>query len=305
MPDDFQTLLHDVEATLDRLRREFERLQHLILTDELTGLYNRRYLELRLEEELNRARRYERPFSLVFLDLDGFKDVNEQFGHPAGDRLLMELAEVLRESARTMDIAVRHGGEEFLLLLPETDAEAALRVGRRLQRQVEARGFLGGRLHITLSGGVASYPTDGDDGRTLVERADLALRIAKRQGKNRVVCATEVGAAPGGSPVAPPVAEAAPDVEEAAAGSDEPAVPIPVVPGFRAGQALPACFWTADRPLVVRGLLGREPGEQAGSQRYRFDTDHGPQLIEHRRDGWFWLAGLEASLDTRERLPVE
>jgi len=301
MSGDFQALLNDVEKTLARLRHEIERLQHLILTDELTGLYNRRYLEVRLEEELNRARRYSRPFSLLFLDLDDFKSVNERYGHPAGDRLLAEFGQVLRDNARAMDVVFRYGGEEFLLLLPETGLEDALEVGHRLQRQVGRRPFLEGCLSITFSGGIASFPADGTDGKRLVERADVALRAAKARGKNRIEAAARLDAG----------------AEEVAAARQEPrkppvepqAVPFPAVPGFREGNLLPASFWSGDQLFRVRALVAQEPGGSPGVVGYLFETDQGLQRFEKREDRWYWLPGAahngSARLDTCTSAPVE
>lgn len=301
MPGDFQALLSDVEETLARLRHEIERLQHLILTDELTGLYNRRYLEVRLEEELNRARRFSRPFSLLFLDLDDFKSVNERYGHPAGDRLLVEFGQVLRENARAMDVVFRYGGEEFILLLPETGLEDALEVAQRLQRQVGERSFLEGCLAITFSGGVASFPADGTDGETLVERADVALRAAKARGKNRILAATRRDAG------TEEVAASSPEIGQ------EPAEPPPVqrlaVPGFRQGNLLPASFWSGKRLFRVRALLAHEPAGSPEAERYLFQTDRGLQRFERRDGQWYWLPGRPDGagdrLDTDERPPVE
>jgi len=262
MSGDFQALLNDVEKTLTRLRHEIGRLQHLILTDELTGLYNRRYLEVRLVEELNRAQRYHRSFSLLFLDLDDFKSVNERFGHPAGDRLLAEFGQVLRENARAMDVVFRYGGEEFLLLLPETGLEAALEVGQRLQRQVAQRAFLDGCLTITFSGGAVSFPADGSDPETLVQRADIALRVAKAQGKNRIVAAARLG------PEAAEVAAACHRPPEPRWEPPEPVVRRLAVPGFRQGNLLPASFWSGEELFRVRALVAHEPAEPDGAERF-------------------------------------
>ncbi len=163
------------------------------LVDGLTGLANRRHCEEALVAELARLERFEGSLAVVLADLDGFKGVNDRYGHPAGDTVLREFAEVLRESLRDIDLGGRWGGEEFLLLLPGTDLAGAARVAGRIRRALEGRALLsveGERIAVTASFGVASY-LQAATGRELVEAADAALYEAKRAGKNRVETAPE------------------------------------------------------------------------------------------------------------------
>lgn len=153
-------------------------------TDFLTGLRNRRYLELILERELFRVARYGRPLSLIILDLDGFKAVNDTHGHEVGDRVLKALARCLEEHLRQSDRAVRLGGEEFAVLLPETGLPQALRLAERLRQAVAAL-KVPPVERLSASFGVAqASPTDSPF--SLLKRADEALYRAKRAGKNRV-----------------------------------------------------------------------------------------------------------------------
>ncbi len=168
-----------------RLHRIVERQA---LVDGLTGLANRRHCEEALKAELSRARRFGTPLTAVLADLDDFKDVNDDFGHATGDVVLREFAAVLRENLRDADIAGRWGGEEFLVLLPGTDAEGGARLAERIRVALEERTILGGDgapVRVTCSAGVATLPP-APDVETLVAWADGALYRAKRAGKNRV-----------------------------------------------------------------------------------------------------------------------
>lgn len=166
---------------LRALNRELKRLSE---TDLLTGLYNRSLLDARLREEFERARRYSRPLSLVMLDIDRFKAINDEFGHLMGDKMLQAIASLARASLRTTDVLGRWGGEEFLVLCPETSAEDALAVAERIRDAVAKGRYPSGRAH-TVSAGVASMaPEDSVD--LLLQRADTALYRAKNSGRNRV-----------------------------------------------------------------------------------------------------------------------
>ncbi|GGM98546.1 GGDEF domain-containing protein [Thermus composti] len=172
---------------LTSLREGYREVQAEAHTDFLTGLPNRRYLDLLLPQELTRAKRYGRPLSLVLLDLDGFKAVNDLHGHEVGDRVLQALAQCLKAHLRRSDRAVRLGGEEFTLLLPETPLPQALRLAERLRQAVEVIA-VPPVARITASFGVAEAgPTDTP--LTLLRRADEAMYRAKRKGKNRVEAA--------------------------------------------------------------------------------------------------------------------
>jgi diguanylate cyclase (GGDEF)-like protein/putative nucleotidyltransferase with HDIG domain len=155
-------------------------------TDPLTGMLNRRALEELFDAELERSRRGARPLSVIVGDLDGFKAVNDGLGHQAGDQALCKLAEELGRWKRRIDMAARVGGEEFALLLPETDERGAFLVAERLRRATQ-RTFADEHVPLTISFGVASYPDHGADAELLMRAADQALYTAKDMGKNRTV----------------------------------------------------------------------------------------------------------------------
>lgn len=166
---------------LRRLNRELERLS---ITDRLTGLYNRLKLDAVLAAELQRAGRFGQAFSIVLLDLDHFKAVNDRHGHPVGDQVLLALADLLRHHGRRTDSVGRWGGEEFLIICPHTDAAGALTLGENLRQAMRARDFpVVGRQ--TASFGVTTYQS-GDQEKDLLARADAALYEAKRLGRDRV-----------------------------------------------------------------------------------------------------------------------
>jgi diguanylate cyclase (GGDEF)-like protein len=157
-------------------------------SDGLTGLFNRRFFDETLEGEINRAIRYDGSFSLIFFDLDNFKNLNDTWGHQAGDLTLKRVAEILILEKRTEDIACRYGGEELVLILPETQKINALVIADRIRQSVEELEleFEGKSFGVTLSGGVASYPTDAQDIKSLIHAADVALYQAKESGRNRI-----------------------------------------------------------------------------------------------------------------------
>jgi diguanylate cyclase (GGDEF)-like protein len=170
----------------DRMRALVVRLTDAASTDPLTGLLNRRALEGLFGLELDRSRRTGRPLSIIVGDLDGFKAVNDGLGHQAGDTALQTLAGELGRWKRRIDMVARIGGEEFALLLPETDERAAFLVAERLRRATH-RAFAEGRLPLTISFGVATFPDHGEDADTLLRAADHALYAAKDLGKDRSV----------------------------------------------------------------------------------------------------------------------
>jgi len=184
-------LLVGLESTIEELTDTNQQLEQLLMVDEKTGLYNFREFRRRLREEWARASRYDTPLSLVFLDIDDFKKLNDTLGHPAGDRVLAEFATLVTGGARANDVAARYGGEEFSIILPHTDATMAARVAERIRRAVSEFVFIEEEqpTHITVSAGVATYPsTRGVDSvDELVRAADVALYQAKDQGKDCVV----------------------------------------------------------------------------------------------------------------------
>ena len=167
---------------------ENARLYTLAITDELTQLFTIRHFQHRMEEEVSRYHRYGQKLSLLMLDIDRFKSVNDRYGHPCGDFVLKELARILKSSVREVDVVARYGGEEFAILLPEADPKAASVVAERIRKAVEAHTFTfdGVSLNITISIGVASCPKDADNVKDLVSFADRALYRAKERGRNRV-----------------------------------------------------------------------------------------------------------------------
>jgi diguanylate cyclase (GGDEF)-like protein len=166
-------------------------VQRQAVTDELTGLYNHRRFQEAMVDESERARRFEQPMGLVMLDIDNFKKINDTYGHQQGDRVLAEVARVLRESSREIDAPARYGGEELAVVLPQTDLEGAYLLAERIRQGIAALELPldDGRASIvvTASLGVASLPESADAPRELLAAADEALYEAKRSGKNKTV----------------------------------------------------------------------------------------------------------------------
>ena len=167
-----------------RLRASHEALWALARRDELTGVGNYRGLQERLAQEIARHRRHSREFALVLLDLDGFKAINERFGHLEGDRLLAEIGAALSEEVRAEDSVFRQGGDEFAVIVPEATAEEAEEVAARLRRRVSRRGFgSDDRWRVTATSGFAMFPVDGVSLEDLLGFADNDLFAAKRVGR--------------------------------------------------------------------------------------------------------------------------
>lgn len=169
--------------------RLFEETKILSITDGVTSLYNHRYFRERLEEEFERAKRYKRPLSLIMIDLDFFKKYNDTNGHPKGDELLRNIAEIFKREARKSDIVARYGGEEFVIILPETLKETSVVMAERLRKEIESTVFKGGETQpggrVTISLGISSYDGSGTI-EEFIKRADDALYCAKKDGRNRV-----------------------------------------------------------------------------------------------------------------------
>jgi two-component system cell cycle response regulator len=167
-----------------------EALDALAHTDPLTDLLNRRALASQLQNEIERVRRYDAPLSVLMLDLDHFKTVNDTYGHLVGDSVLAEFGRVLQRGTRTVDIVARYGGEEFVVALPETNYEGAMAYAERLRERIEAHPFRSASaqpVSLTASIGIATFPAPGVDGfETLLASADAALYRAKQDGRNRV-----------------------------------------------------------------------------------------------------------------------
>ena len=165
---------------------KLDQLQTAVITDELTGLYNRRYLEQVIERELVRSQRYAIPCSMIFLDLDHFKKINDQYGHFTGDEVLEEVSSQIAQSLRSFDLPCRYGGEEFAILAPQTDKSGAMEVAERIRKKVEQLEFPGIPEVITISGGVATFPQDANSASELIKKADQALYLAKTRGRNQI-----------------------------------------------------------------------------------------------------------------------
>lgn len=182
-------LARDFNTMAESLMEHKTRLEELSSRDGLTGLYNRREFEDRLREETQRARRYGKPLSVMLLDIDHFKNVNDRYGHQAGDETLIAVADLIRLSARPMDAVCRYGGEELAVILPETDASGAGIVAERIRASVAESLTVtpqGDEIQVTVSIGFAAFPQDGDTGPGLVKAADEALYAAKQEGRNLV-----------------------------------------------------------------------------------------------------------------------
>lgn len=171
--------------------RLFQQVQQMAVTDELSGYYNRRHFYKLVDLELARSRRYNHPVSLLMIDLDHFKEINDRYGHATGDQVLKNICNQISLAVRESDTLGRYGGEEFVLLLPETSLDKAVEVAERLCRMIEAYRvvFNGSEISITLSIGVAAIGPDCKDSDSLFQQADLAMYQAKLAGRNRV-CAT-------------------------------------------------------------------------------------------------------------------
>jgi two-component system cell cycle response regulator len=191
-----ESLSRSITNTMEKvgLKREInlaqEKMADMSTRDELTGLYNRRYLMGVLEREVSRAKRYETDLALCMLDLDHFKRINDTYGHPAGDIVLSEIARMLKECIRQSDLVCRYGGEEFVVILPNTDVKKAKSVTERFRKNVAKYQFKhnSSQFQITVSVGIASYGHEGDQSLTqLIEMADKALYQAKRTGRNKVI----------------------------------------------------------------------------------------------------------------------
>jgi len=186
--------LESLTLVLDSALR-IERAEALSVTDDLTGLYNARFLAEVLRRESKRAQRTGRPLSVLFVDLDDFKRVNDAHGHLAGSRTLVEVARVLRRSLRESDVAVRYGGDEFALVLPDTDEAGGRAVATRVRERVATRTFLsrdGLRLRLTVSIGVATLVGGDGSGTRLLQAADSAMYRVKSSGKNAIYVAPSV-----------------------------------------------------------------------------------------------------------------
>lgn len=189
-----QLLERSMRYALER-HRLLKKIRDMAVRDALTGLYNRRELDRFLDYELIKSKRYNHPFSILLIDIDHFKEINDRFGHRIGDEILQQVSQVLLHHMRGCDLPTRYGGDEFIVVLPETPAGQAWYGAERLRKivtglsiQVNRQNQTPEQLEITISTGISEYPDDATTGEALIDLADKALYEAKRQGCNQVVC---------------------------------------------------------------------------------------------------------------------
>lgn len=177
-----------VKRLQDELKIAKQRYKELSITDYLTQVHNRRFFMELFDQEFSRATRYKTDLSVIIFDIDNFKPVNDTHGHLVGDKVLRQLADLVRVEVRNHDVFARYGGEEFVLMLPQTSSQGAAQVAEKIRARVEAASLAGlGRGAITISMGLATLTADSlDDAKDLVAHADTALYRAKQKGKNRV-----------------------------------------------------------------------------------------------------------------------
>ncbi len=180
-------LIHQFVLALRRIKLH-EEIEKLAMTDSLTGIFTRRYILERFEEELKRAKAKKIRLSFLMLDVDHFKSINDQYGHLTGDQILREIARVVQESIREIDIVGRYGGEEFCVVLPDTDKEGASYVAERIRTSVEETSIKVYDVIIktTVSIGISLFPDHGEDSQEIIEKADSALYHVKKMGRNQV-----------------------------------------------------------------------------------------------------------------------
>jgi diguanylate cyclase (GGDEF)-like protein len=171
-----------------------QRVKQLAYLDGLTGIFNRRYFELRIMEEIERARRYGTGMAVIMADIDDFKRLNDEFGHLLGDEVLRQVSSLFQQQLRKMDVVCRYGGEEFAILLSQANDQQALAVAEKLRRLIADWQFPGVPRKVTISAGVAAFPVHGKTREDIIRASDSGLYAAKHSGRNRV-CASHVAQA--------------------------------------------------------------------------------------------------------------
>lgn len=187
--DEIGRLAREFNSMAERLAEHRSKLEELSVRDGLTGLYNRREFDKRLQEEIQRSRRYNHPFCLILIDVDHFKDINDRYGHQAGDEVLIAVGDLIQLNVRPVDVVCRYGGEELVVILSETNEKGALIVAERIRRTIaEAMTATpqGDVIQVTVSIGLSAFPHDGDRPEQIIKAADEALYAAKQEGRNLV-----------------------------------------------------------------------------------------------------------------------
>ena len=190
-------IIHLMKSVRDFILHQIDQkeLQRLVLTDEITGLFNQRKLSIDLETSIRSGEKKDEAFSLLFIDIDYFKNVNDQYGHVTGSQLLIDMAEVLRTELRGADAIYRFGGDEFIVLLPQTKLEEAKKIALRLSESVKIKEFAIGKdktYRLSLSIGLAEYPTDASTSKDIIDFADKMMYMSKKSGRGKVFHVTEV-----------------------------------------------------------------------------------------------------------------
>ena len=180
--------LDDYKKQVAKLQNDLNKYKTESVTDHMTGLYNRKYMDLKLGEEIDRFNRTKTPFCVVLIDIDHFKSVNDNYGHPIGDQVLKHLAKLMKESIRKTDFAFRYGGEEFMMLLSNVDVRNATHVSDQIRKKLETTNFSmkGTSFNVTASFGIALFDKK-DTQETIIKRADENLYKAKQTGRNKIV----------------------------------------------------------------------------------------------------------------------
>ena len=182
----------DICATGIQNAHYVERVKQLAYIDGLTGIFNRRYFELRIAEEIERAKRFDAGMAVILVDIDQFKRLNDEFGHLLGDEVLRQVSSILHQQLRKIDVVCRYGGEEFGILLSQTSPQHALGVAEKLRRLVETWQFPGVPRSVTISAGAATFPDHGTTRDELVKAADSGMYAAKQAGRNRAILAPDL-----------------------------------------------------------------------------------------------------------------